>query len=378
MKIFLNNLRGDKLELQIEPSMTVAEVKQLIASQHGHDPALQKLISSGRILEDPKAMSEYSVNEGDTIVIMVSKPKPTAQAQPARPVPQPSVSSGPSSRLSQPSGAPSENASTLVTGEAYEEAVTRIVDMGFERSQVQQAMRAAFNNPDRAIEYLFSGIPEEPRPSAPSSSHHAPSPVSSPGHSEVMSDNPLAFLLSNPMFLQLRTMIQQNPSILPQLLQQLQQSNPQLLTLISQNQDAFMSLINDPLPEGAAPQIDRKDQTASLIAGLPRPRNPRNVISVSPEEAESIQRLSDLGFAQRDALEAFLACDRNEAMAANLLFDNYMTVAAQENEAAIQASLGTQPPPSVATGSSLASPQPPQEPGDEDRKEEHPDQEHQE
>jgi hypothetical protein len=69
MKIFLNNLRGDKLELQIEPSMTVAEVKQLIASQHGHDPALQKLIIRGRILEEAKAMSEYSVSESDTIYI---------------------------------------------------------------------------------------------------------------------------------------------------------------------------------------------------------------------------------------------------------------------------------------------------------------------
>jgi UV excision repair protein RAD23 len=221
-----------------------------------------------------------------------------------------------------------------VTGEAYEEAVTRIVDMGFERSQVQQAMRAAFNNPDQAIEYLLSGIPEEPRPTVPSISHHAPSPVSYPGHSVVMSDNPLAFMQSNPMLLKLRPMIQQNPSILPQLFQQTQQSNPQLLSWISQNQDDFMSFINDPLPEGAAPQIDRKDQTASLSAGLPR--NPRNEISMSPEEAETIQRLSDLGFAQRDALEAFLACDRNEAMAANLLFDNYMTDAAQENEAAIQ------------------------------------------
>jgi UV excision repair protein RAD23 len=257
MQIFLKTLRGDKLELQIDPSMTVAEVKQLIASQHGHDPALQKLISSGKILEDQKAISEYSINDGDTLVIMVSKPKPSAQVQPARPAPQPSV--GTSSRPSQPSGPSSENAGTLVTGEAYEEAVTRIVDMGFERSQVQRAMRAAFNNPDRAIEYLFSGIPEDPHPAVPSGSHHGHSPVSSPGHSGVVSDNPLAFLLSNPMFLQLRTMIQQNPSILPQLLQQLQQSNPQLLTLISQNQDAFMSLINDPLPEGAAPQIDRKD-----------------------------------------------------------------------------------------------------------------------
>jgi UV excision repair protein RAD23 len=260
MQIFLKTLKGDKLDLQIEPEMTVAEVKQLISTQYGHDPTLQKLICSGKILEDGKTTSEYNIKEGDTLVIMVNKPKPAAPTQPARPPPQPQPQA---QAVASPAGTSqptsySEHSSTLVTGEAYEEAVARIVEMGFEREQVQLAMRAAFNNPDRAIEYLFSGIPEEPRRAAHSTAPpHTSASSQSPSSSGGVSDNPLAFLLENPMFLQIRTMIQQNPSILPQLLQQLQQSNPQLLTLISQNQDAFMSLINEPLPSSSAPQIDR-------------------------------------------------------------------------------------------------------------------------
>ena len=38
-------------------------------------------------------------------------------------------------------------------------AVAQLMEMGFPREEVVRAMRAAFNNAERAVEYLMTGIP---------------------------------------------------------------------------------------------------------------------------------------------------------------------------------------------------------------------------
>lgn len=44
---------------------------------------------------------------------------------------------------------------------------------------------------------------------------------------------------------------------------------------------------------------------------------------------QAVKRLADLGFSRADALECYISCDKNEMMAANLLFESYMPVAMQ-------------------------------------------------
>ena len=47
----------------------------------------------------------------------------------------------------------------MVVGEEYEKMVQNIVDMEYERSKAVAALKASFNNAERAIEYLVSGMP---------------------------------------------------------------------------------------------------------------------------------------------------------------------------------------------------------------------------
>jgi UV excision repair protein RAD23 len=58
----------------------------------------------------------------------------------------------------QPTETPTSSGSSsgFLTGPALETAITNMIDMGFTREEVQRAMRASFNNPDRAVEYLMT------------------------------------------------------------------------------------------------------------------------------------------------------------------------------------------------------------------------------
>lgn len=63
--------------------------------------------------------------------------------------------------------------------------------------------------------------------------------------------------------------------------------------------------------------------------------HPPGTIRVTQEELDAITRLTQLGFPKHKAAEAYFACDKNEELAANYLFES----AVEDEESAIQESL---------------------------------------
>lgn len=87
-------------------------------------------------------------------------PTPAAAPSPASetpapvssPAPDPSPAAAPVEQQSGPFGP----TSSFVTGEHLQTSINNMIEMGYPRDQVMRALRASYNNPDRAVEYLLT------------------------------------------------------------------------------------------------------------------------------------------------------------------------------------------------------------------------------
>jgi len=344
--VTLKNLQQQTFQIEIAATDTVKLLKEKIESTKGesYKASEQKLIYAGKILVDDDPLSKYNIDEKKFIVVMLSKPKAAAPAEPspapaatpvpaaATPAPAAAAPAEPPKEESMETGpatpAPTGGDSGLVVGEDYNRMVQNIQDMGYERSQVEAALRASFNNPDRAVEYLLTGIPPQMDvgggggPAAVVGGGGAPVPV--PAAGGAPGENPLAFLRDHEMFQQIRSVIQQNPNMLSTMLQQIGQSNPQLLQIISQNQEAFIRMINEgEAGEGGGEEGGVGGQLGAALGDAPAlggdALDQPGVIQVSPQDKEAIERLKALGFPEHLVVQAYFACEKNENLAANFL-----------------------------------------------------------
>ncbi|XP_077241038.1 ubiquitin receptor RAD23c-like isoform X2 [Tasmannia lanceolata] len=315
MKIFVKTLKGTHFEIEVKPQDAIADVKKHIEIVQGPDvypSAQQMLIHQGKVLKDTTTVEENNVSDNSFLVIMLSKPKasssgasttaaaPTSQTPPtslsaanppipasatpqvpaANLAPPPSVSAPPPPATPAPLPATTAPASTMVTepteanvygqaasnlvaGNNFEDAIQHILDIGggsWDRDTVVRALRAAYNNPERAVEYLYSGIPEQaevppvaqtppseqavnppaqtPQPVQPAAPPSGPNanpldlfPQGLPNVGSNAGAGTLDFLRNSPQFQALRAMVQANPQILQPMLQELGKQNPQLMRL---------------------------------------------------------------------------------------------------------------------------------------------------
>ncbi|KAG8835009.1 hypothetical protein FRC17_005857 [Serendipita sp. 399] len=397
MKVTIKTLQQKLFTVDVEPEQTVGDIKQKISQEHGHPPESQKLIYSGKVLENSKIVKDCNFKDRDFLVLMVAKAKTASAVS----TPAFDIISGASSASTSTSAdtaetvattAPSTTGATtnttdpeaapapapaapatpaapvvadpsFVTGSALETTILNIMEMtGSSREVVQRALRASFNNPDRAVEYIFNGIPEglggpEPAAAATGAGRGAP-PAAIPA---TQAPAPAAaavpatgggtqnlFQMAQQQQQQqqqgagrglgglgaaaaggqesaggaegippaamnnLRRQILQNPALLQQAVQSIVAGNPAIAQQLNQNPELLYQILAGGLGEGD------EDDDGLEGAGIPPGVQ---TIELTQDEMSAIERLQALGFTREQAAEAYFACGKNEELAANFLFE---------------------------------------------------------
>ncbi|EDW58615.1 uncharacterized protein [Drosophila virilis] len=282
MKLSIRTLdqKTISLELQDDKQKVIQLKQRLVQLPEITQPVESlQLIYGGRIMQDDLPLADYNIKEDRFIVLMTKR---SANVQ--EPESEPRQEHHPE-QIVQPAEPPRPS----VTPD--EQRVRDLMLMGYEEQDVRAALSASFNHPERAIEYLITGIP-----SSHVTAMNGTTTTSSPAESSVISETAehLNYLATDPRFAHVRDLIRQNPELLELVLTHLRESDPAAFEAIRSNQEEFISMLNEP--------------TAHLTGSL------------SHEEEAAVERLMALGFDRDVVLPIYLACDKNEELTADILF----------------------------------------------------------
>ncbi|KAJ9107452.1 hypothetical protein QFC21_000905 [Naganishia friedmannii] len=425
IKTVQNKVRNAMFHVEADEGETIADVKAKIKESQGFAVEAQKIIYAGKILPDTSSVGQHNIKEKDFLVVMVSKAKP-APAAAAAPAPAPAapapVESAPApaatttdvdmnapttiesapADVAIPTAAPSQaqaeaatnaaaaagsgHGASFLSGDVLQAAISGMMEMGFEREQVMRALRASFNNPDRAVEYLMTGIPahlDQPAPAPASLAAQAAQPASTPAGqtaaaqapafqesapaaaaapaaganapadnlfaaaaaamqqqrggvpaaggpgaagqapAQGLSSGAASALGNHPMMAELRQLVQQNPALIQPLLQQLGANNPGLAQLINQNPEALMQLL-------AGDDDEEGDFDPAAFGGAEGedPFQGQTVIQLTEQEAEAVRRVSISSFYLEPRNLESLGFDRQSVLRAYMLCDKNEELAA--------------------------------------------------
>lgn len=224
------------------------------------------------------------------------------------------------------------NQYNLMNDPEFLQKVDQLMEIGqYRRPECEAALRASYGNVERAAEYLLSGnIPTSPNTSTQNNQTHQ---------------------LNNEFIVTFRKMLQREPRVLENFVEEFERENPiyrqQPELLLSQfglstegfdlegirnysvNRvdtqyfDQLLAIVQNevecPNLRTCLDQIDPNydQQRANAI------REPQILNQFSDEEKAAIRRLQNLGnFSLNEVVQIYIASDKNEAVAANLLFSN--------------------------------------------------------
>jgi UV excision repair protein RAD23 len=366
MKLTIKSLKQISYNVEIPQDATVLALKQEIENKHHFDSKSIKLLYNGIILIDDKNLSDLGIKDGQVIMMMSSKAiiknviKEEKKEEEALPTNNLNNLNTNSTLVDKSKNIKKPTISLPIPEKKdYTKEIQQLSEMGFPADMTKLAIEAAKGNVTQAVEFLYNGIPSN---NAHSHTQNVPLYSEFLEEGEDEEDEEAYGLdpevlnnldLNNPETLKtiasiVKVIIQEDPSQLSNLLTEIEETNEEIIDYIKENEMQFKSLIEKPItPEDlllfdslmggqgqAHYHAEGEEGDEFMEEGIPDILNMNAFIgnsgqdgqgiglTLSNEDKEAVKRLETLGFNEGDALQAYMACDKNETLAANLLFDN--------------------------------------------------------
>ena len=309
-------------------------MKKRIEEKHGFNHETFKLVFNQHILDNVKQLKEYSLQDGNVIIMMNSTVKP----KPKEPEPEKKKEEDnkPVTTTTNTNTTNTTTTTTTVKKEEpkpqpqrveknYDNEVNELVDMGFSKEESKACIKAARGNLSLAVEFLGSGIPDN----LPPEDMDLGSGSGGLGQGQEQGgdrQSQTTALLKNIASI-VKVISQNDETQLANMLQAVEQSDPALFNLISENQDQFKKLITEPVTEEDLRAFTEFTQRGQMgrqggSGGQGQRQRQDGKIPVTKDEMDAINRLKAFGFTEMDVVQAYFACDKNEELAINFLFDN--------------------------------------------------------
>ena len=234
MKIILKNLKQIEYELQIESnSITVKDLKIEIEKLYSFDSEQIKLLFKGSVLDNSKLLSEYNITENSLIIMMNTKPKQFINNN----MNNINNNINQNQNIAKISKEETNQNISDILNDNLKIQIDSLVDMGFERSQVEIAVRAANGRVDLAVEYLNNGIPNNVNDNKRNNNNRRNNI-----RSEIMNElkkqaNIIKVLCKNDKY------------YIFTILNNIKRNDPGLLRLITDYRDEFEKLLDTPITE---------------------------------------------------------------------------------------------------------------------------------
>lgn len=329
MKLILKTLKQQIHEVDVDDeNSTVQDLKVLVEAKYGIEADTIKLVFNGNVLKNNATIKSNNISDGNTIVMIISKAK--VQNKPEEPKVE--VKPKPEEKIEQPKASTSANNPQVSTEQTnvkkeptasvpkdYSNEVKTLVEMGFPKEYAESAIKAAKGNVNIAIEFLYNGIPDVPADDeAIPEGEGEPTDATSPVELVKRVGSIVKILCAN------------DPGQLQNIILELARSQPELVELIKQHEAVFKERISQPPNEedyqifqqfSAQHGFSRGGQGGAPSRGSSGQGGRQDVIRLSKDEFEAVKRLKEFGFTEMEAAQAYFACDKNEELALNFLFE---------------------------------------------------------